>query len=325
MSDTGRGGDPPDSGSGLQPGLGSALRTPPNRSRFGARAQLFASGIFFGLMAVLTRMACHGPGAFTSGQAATVRFGGGALACLALFAARPGTFAPVQKRLLVTRGLLGGAAALLYFVALARIPAGEATLLNATHPVFATLFAVFALGERPTVRLALALLLTSAGVGCVLGGGTGGLALGWGEAAGMASALLGAGAIVSIRALRPTDNAATIFFAFCLGGFAVSLPVSLDPWPMEPRAWALVAAVVALSVAAQLLMTHAFGFLTVPEASVWQQVAPVASYLWALGLLGESVSALGAVGVALVLLGVAWGAVPGRVRASKASSATAPS
>jgi drug/metabolite transporter (DMT)-like permease len=279
--------------------------------RAAARTQLFASGVLFGLMAVLARLACQQPMGFTSGQAATVRFGGGALACLALFALRPGTFRPVQKRLLLTRGLLGGAAALLYFVALARIPAGEATLLNATHPVFATLFAVFALGEKPTARLVLALGLTSAGVGCVLGG-TGGLSLGWGEAAGMASALLGAGAIVSIRALRPTDNAATIFFAFCLGGFAVSLPFAFDAWPLDGSSWALALAVVALSVAAQLLMTHAFGFLTVPEASVWQQVAPVASYLWALAILGEKTSALGAVGVTLVLVGVGWGAVPGR-------------
>jgi len=141
--------------------------------RAAARAQLFASGVLFGLMAVLARLACQGAPAFTSGQAATVRFGGGALVCLALFAARPGTFAPVQRRLLATRGLLGGAAALLYFVALSRIPAGEATLLNATHPAFATLFAVFALGERPTLKLALALGLTSAGVGCVLGGSAG--------------------------------------------------------------------------------------------------------------------------------------------------------
>ena len=84
---------------------------------------------------------------------------------LALFRLRAGYLPAGPARLLVARGLPGGLAVLLYFVALARIPAGQATLLNNLFPVFAVGISIFTLGERPTVHLALALALVSVAVG----------------------------------------------------------------------------------------------------------------------------------------------------------------
>jgi drug/metabolite transporter (DMT)-like permease len=291
--------------------------------RTGARVQMFAAGVLFGLLAVLTRAASLQ--GFSAGQVAVVRFGLGALFTLWLFRLRPGTWRPVNRALLATRGLLGGLAAFLYFVALSRIPAGEATLLNNTFPIFATVLSMFTLGERPTVHLALALAVASAGVFLVLGGGSASLELGWGEIAGIASAVLGGGAVTAIRALRATDNAPTIFFAFCVGGFAVSAPFALGPWPGDPNLWVITLAVGAISFAAQILMTQAYGALTVPEAAVWQQLTPVASYLWAMALLDERLSALGALGVLLGLVGVAYGSVLGHRRAPAPRGVPAPS
>jgi drug/metabolite transporter (DMT)-like permease len=278
--------------------------------RVGARAQLFAAGVLFGLLAVLTRITAKG--GFTPGQVAVVRFATGAALAVGLFIARPRTFAPVKHRLLVTRGVLGGLAAFLYFVALSRIPAGEATLLNNTFPIIATVISFFTLGERPTIHLAVGLAVASMGVFLVLGGGTTSFHLGWGEIAGIVSAFLGAGAVTSIRALRATDNAPTIFFAFCLGGLAVSWPFALGPWPQDVALWALALGGVGLtSFGAQLLMTHAYGGLTVPEAAMWQQLTPVASYLWALALLDERLAPLGVLGVGLGISGVVYGSVLG--------------
>lgn len=261
-------------------------------------------------MASLTRVATqHG---FTAGQVAVVRFGTGIVFCLAMFAARPALFAPVKHRLLLTRGILGGFAAFLYFIALARIPAGEATLLNNTFPILATALAFFSLRERPTLHLVLGLGLASAGVFLVLGGGTARFALGWGEVAAIVSAMLGAGAVTAVRALRATDNAPTIFFAFSLGGLLVSWPFALSAWPTSAAAWLLALGGVGItSFGAQLLMTHAYGGLTVPEAAVWQQLTPVMSYLWALGLLDERLSPLGVLGVLLGVAGVIYGSVLG--------------
>ncbi len=276
-----------------------------------ARGQLFVAGLFFGLMAALVRLGSRDAAGFTAAQICTVRFAVGIGLTLGLFWLRPGTFRPVQRRLLFTRGALGGIAVLLYFVALARIPAGEATLLNNTFPVIATVLSFYTLGERPTVHIALALVVVSAGVFLVIGPGSASLGFGVGELAGLASAFLGAGAVTSIRALRATDNAPTIFFAFCIGGLALSLPFSLGAWPGSALAWGLAVAVGVLSFFAQILMTHAYGALTVAEAALWQQLTPIASYAWALALLGERVSRLASAGVLLGVAGVAYGTVLG--------------
>ncbi len=290
---------------------GASSRGSARRGRFGARAQLFAAGVCFGLMAALVRLGSRGPGGFDAAQMSTVRFAIGIAMTLALFRLRPGTFRPVRRWLLFTRGALGGVAVLLYFAALARIPAGEATLLNNVFPVIATVLSFYTLGERPTVHLGLALVVVSAGVFLVVGPGSGSMGLGLGELAGIASAVLGAGAVTSIRALRATDNAPTIFFAFCLGGLAVSAPFSLGAWPTGLATWGLAGAVGVLSFFAQILMTHAYGALTVAEAALWQQLTPIASYAWALALLDERLSRLGALGVLLGVAGVAYGSVLG--------------
>lgn len=281
------------------------------RGKARARGQMFASGVLFGLMAALARLAATGEPAFGAAQLTTARFAVSLGLTLALFRLRPGTFRPVRRGLLVVRGALGGLAVLTYFVALAHVPAGEATLLNCIYPILATGFAIFTLGERPTLHLALALVVASAGVFLVVGPGSDAPALGVGVVAGLASAALGAVAVTSIRALRATDNAPTIFFAFCVGGLAVSAPFALDAWPRGLEAWALAVGVGVTSFLAQLLMTHAYGELTVPEAALWQQLTPVASYAWALALLGERPSPLAAVGTLLGVAGVAYGSVAG--------------
>ncbi|MGA8891882.1 MAG: DMT family transporter [Anaeromyxobacteraceae bacterium] len=274
-----------------------------------ARVLLFLAAALFGLLAVLARIASiEGLGA---AQVATVRFAVGTALTLGLFQLRPGTFRPVRKGLLVTRGLLGGLAALLYFYALSLIPAGQATLLNNTFPVIAVAISYFTLGERPTWHLLLALGLTSLGVYLVVGGGQVGFTMGWGQWVGIASAFLGAGAVTSIRALRATDNAPTIFFAFTVGGLIVSAPLSVGPWSFHHHAWIFAMAAGVVSFAAQLLMTEAYGALTVAEAAVWQQLTPVASYLWAASVLGETLSTIGMFGVALGIAGVVYGSVLG--------------
>jgi|WetSurMetagenome_2_1015567.scaffolds.fasta_scaffold248466_2 drug/metabolite transporter (DMT)-like permease len=290
----------------------SGPRSSPDRRAASTRARLllFLAAALFGLLAVLARLASLE--GFGAAQVATVRFAVGTVLTLALFRLRPGTFRPVRRGLLVTRGVLGGLAALLYFYALSLIPAGQATLLNNTFPVIAVGISYFTLGERPNWHLLLALGVTSLGVYLVVGGGQAGFAMGWGQWVGIASAVLGAGAVTSIRALRATDNAPTIFFAFTLGGLIVSAPLAIGPWSLHLHAWVFALAAGVVSFAAQILMTEAYGALTVAEAAVWQQLTPVASFLWAGAVLGESLSAIGVAGVALGIAGVVYGSVLGR-------------
>jgi drug/metabolite transporter (DMT)-like permease len=281
---------------------------PPTRGR--ARALLFGSALLFGLSAVLARAAARSSDGMSGGQVTFVRFALGLGLVGILFAARPGTFRPVRTRLLLSRGAFGGVAALLYFLSLALIPAGEATLLNNTFPIFAVLLSFFLLDERPTGHLAVALFVASAGVVLVLGGGHTALGLGWGELFGVLSGVCGGAAVTSIRALRATDNAPTIFFAFSLGGLAVSVPFAFGPWTGSPLAWAAALGVGIVAFVAQLLMTEAYGALSVAEAALWQQLTPIASYLWALGI-GERMTLTTFAGVVLGIAGIVYGSVLG--------------
>ncbi len=304
------------------PGVLPSAADPSHAPRRRARAFLFGAGVLFGLSAVLVRLATLQ--GMTGAQVTVVRFVLGLAFVVALFAARPGTFRPRRKGLLVSRGLFGGFAALLFFLAIERIPAGEATLINNTFPIWGVLLSLVLLDERPTIHLVAGLVLASAGVFLVLGGGETRLGLGWGEALAVISAVTGGAAVTSIRALRATDNAPTIFFAFAVGGLAVSIPFALGSWPAAPLAWLAAAGVGVVAFGAQLLMTEAYGALSVAEAALWQQLTPIASYLWALGL-GEGIGWKTAAGVLLGVAGIVYGSVlghrPRRARSEKARMA----
>ena len=286
--------------------LGTPLPVP---GRVRARALLFGAGVLFGLSAVLAKLASRG-GLMSGGQVTLARFLVGIAAVGTLFAARPGTFRPVRYGLLASRGLFGGLAALLYFLSIELIPAGEATLLNNMFPIFAVLISFFLLGERPTAHLAVALLVASVGVFLVLGGGRIGFGLGAGELLGLASAVFGGAAVTSIRALRATDNAPTIFLAMALGGVLVSIPFGFGPWPSQPAPWLAAGGVGLVAFLAQLLMTEAYGALSVAEAALWQQLTPIASYALALSI-GEELTGAAAVGVLLGIAGVVYGSLLG--------------
>ena len=278
--------------------------------RAGVRWLLFGSGMLFGLSAILAKLATRGPGGMTGPQATTVRFVLGLAFILLLFRARPGTWRPVQGWLLAARGLFGGLAAVLYFVAISRISPGEATLLNKTFPFWAVVLSCFVLRERPTLHLALALAVAGAGVFLVLGGGHASFHVGSGQAIALLSGVLGGAAVTAIRALRATDNAPTIFFAFSVGSLAVSAPFAGGAWPTSPGPWLAALGVGVVAFFAQLLMTQAYGELSVPEAAIWQQLTPIASYGWSLTI-GERLTPWTIVGVLLGTAGIVYGAVLG--------------
>jgi drug/metabolite transporter (DMT)-like permease len=288
-----------------------------------ARLELVGSGVCFGLMAVLARRLSRGAGGFSPGQLSIIRFVVGALVSLVAFRVKPGLYRPHNYKLLVSRGISGGIVVVLYFVALARIPAGEAGMIYNLFPVIATIMSFVTFGERPTVHLAIALVAATAGVGLVLGGGSVSLQLGLGELAALTAAFFAATSANVIRAMRGTDNAPTIFFFFCLAGIPVVLPFALGAWPLDPGAWVLAAAMGLSAFGAQVLMTQAYGSLSVSEAAIWLQLTPIAQYVMAVPLLGEPLSLAGLAGVVLGVAGVAYGTVLGH-RAAPAPVSGAP-
>ncbi len=282
-----------------------------SRRRMAARAQLAGSALCFGLMAILARKLTQPGMGFTPGHLAVLRFVVGALFSLVAFGLIPGLYRPSNHRLLVMRGLSGGAVVVLYFYALAHIPAGEAGILYNVFPVIAVAMSLVLFKERPTVHLWLAILAASLGVALVLSQGHMGLGFGRGQLAALGAAVFAATSANAIRAVRHTDNAATIFFFFCLAGLPVVLPFALTPWPGGAGPWSLAVLMSLLAFAGQLLMSEAYGTLSVPEAAIWLQLLPVVQYVLAVPLLGERLTLPGLAGVLITVAGVTYGTVLG--------------
>jgi len=286
---------------------------PPPRATL-ARAALAGSAACFGLMAVLARKLTQPGMGFTPGHLSVLRFVVGIVLCLAAFRIRPKLYAPHGYGVLVSRGITGGLVVVLYFYALAHIPAGQAGIIYNLFPVIATALSLYFFRERPTVHLLLAVVLASAGVALVLGQGRLAFGFGRGQIAALAAAFFAATSAIAIRAARPTNNATTIFFFFSLVGLPVVAPFALTPWPREPLPWLLGLLMSLMAFLAQLLMAEAYGSLSISEAAVWLQLTPIATYLIALPVLGEPVTGFGLAGVLLTVGGVAYGTLLGHRR-----------
>ncbi|HEX3047058.1 MAG TPA: DMT family transporter, partial [Bacillota bacterium] len=126
----------------------------------GPLRMLFSSGCF-AAMGYFAKLATAGlPGT----EVAFIRFFVGVLAALILAASGRVSLRTSQKRLLITRGIFGGAAVLLYFLAIAGGSLTNSTVLNNTFPIFATILAAIFLHERLGVDAIFSMLIAWAGV-----------------------------------------------------------------------------------------------------------------------------------------------------------------
>jgi drug/metabolite transporter (DMT)-like permease len=275
-----------------------------------AAVALVAAALLFSLMALAAKVAARrlpGP------EVAFTRFAVGLAGCAVAAVRRP--LRARNKWGLFLRGAYGGAAVLLYFLAIAHLPVGIATLLNYTAPVFTAMYAALFLGEALGRRTAVALTLTTIGVGLVIKGTAppGALGLGSWQLVGVASAMLSGAAVATIREVRKTDGSWEIFTAFCLAGVAITAGPAWWSW-IHPTAfeWLVLAGVGTLSLGAQLLMTYALRYVRAAVGGVIAQLTPVASLSLGWAFLGERIPPLALIGATLTLAGVCVGTIVAR-------------
>lgn len=271
---------------------------------------MIGASVLFAVMSIATRSASAQMGA---AQIVVLRFAFMAVGVVALWAIGRASIRPKNFKLLGLRGLFGGTAVLLYFVALATArDAGTASLLQYSSPIFTNLFGWLALSERPSPRLASGGILALCGVVLVLWT-PGGIELGVGELAAIASAVIAGAAVVTIRASRAHDDATTILFAFSVGGLLIALPFAIPTWQSADwTTWGLVFIVGLSSFLAQLMMTHAFGLVTAGYGALFQLLTPVFTYAMGATLLAEPISLAAAIGGTITVLAIGWAAVPPR-------------
>ncbi len=284
-------------------------RLPPRPSeRTAVRRALFlvfVSAVAFGAMAFAGKLAMA---RLAGAQVAFIRFA----LMLAPFAVAPRLWRRAltfeRPDLLIYRGVFGGVAVLLYFLAIAHIPVGIATLFNYSSPVFSGIFAAWFLGEAWTARRGVPVLVALAGVALVVGAHAQPgeiLAIGPWEAVGLASGVLSGAAVTAIRAARRTEGSWAIYGSFTLGGLLATAPFCLWHWQRPTaREWLWLGAVGGLSVLAQLAMTHAYRWVDNLRAGVFSPFAVVVAMALGAIFLGETTDALTLAGSALAIGGV---------------------
>lgn len=255
--------------------------------------RLLAAGVLLGLLALLLRSA---------GMAARPQYGRAAVAGLLLHA-----------------GYLGG---VFYAISLG-IPAGVAAVVVSLQPVLTAVLAARVLGEHPTRRQWLGLLLGVVGVALVVGPGI--AAASGSDAAypttGLVACLvaLGAGTAGTVYQKRHGDGIPLIWGTAVqyAAASAVLLAVAAATEDMAIR-WtgefvaAFVWLVLGLSLGAVLLLLVLLRRGTASSVSSLFYLVPPAVAVEAYLLFGERVSPLSLIGIAVTALGVALVVVPPR-------------
>jgi drug/metabolite transporter (DMT)-like permease len=265
-----------------------------------------ASATMFGAMAFAAKVAsARLPGP----EVAMLRMAAGLLPCLLVPRYRRAAVKFNRVDLLIYRGLFGGLAVLLYFIAIQHINVGVATLLNYTAPIWSGTFSMFFIGERFSAKVLIPMPVALAGVFLVVHAHAApGEILGFGrwEIAGALSAVCSGAAVTAIRAARRGENSWSVYGSFCLLGMFVSMPLGISQW-VTPHGteWISLAATAALAMGAQLLMTFSLRWVDAMTVGVLSQLAVLVSMLLGLFILGDRITLTAAIGSALCIGGVA--------------------
>ena len=159
----------------------------------------------------------------------------------------------------LTRGLAGLAAMYCYFYAIAHMPLAEATLLNYSTPLFVPFIARFALGEKISHRLWVAIGLGFFGILLILKPG---LSLFTPVSlVGVSAGIFAALAMTSIRQLTRSEPTLRIVFYFSAVCTAISaIPLAWRWQAPAPGLWVLLVVMGVVASLAQSLLTRAYSY-----------------------------------------------------------------
>ena len=209
-----------------------------------------------------------------------------------------------RRPALWSRGVLGAASLLTYFVGLSYLGVGEAAFLNQTSAIWVALLAPFVLGERTPPTVWIAVLGSLLGVGLLAHprDEPGDLL---GRTAALSSGLFAAGAYLSIRRASRSNGALTIVFYFTLIATVISLAlafVSGTAWPTDPLVYALLAGSGVAATGGQLLMTEAYRVGRAGPVAAAGAFSPLATTVFGWVLLAQVPDARAMAGMAVLVV-----------------------
>jgi drug/metabolite transporter (DMT)-like permease len=267
---------------------------------------MLGSSIAFCVMAALVRYASY----IEASRVVLFRFviGLGLLGAAALFGKIRLQF--VDGKLLILRGLVGGASVFLFYLSIAKLGLGKGTVIVHSYPAFAAILGRIILKERVSFGKAVAVAVAICGVGLMTVGKNGLSSLldsaGLYELLAVLGAVAMALAMVLIKKLHSTDSTYTIYFAQCvIGLWMVFIPANTGGGTIGYGGAAILLCIGIAAAAGQLLLTEGFRYVPVLVGSLMDMLFPVLSLLTGIVVFHERLSVLESVGAAVIVLSCA--------------------
>jgi len=236
------------------------------------------SVVFFALMAVLVKAIPN----VSSYQTTFFRFaiGVGIVGILQLFGIIDIKFN--DKKNLFWRGLVGGVAVYLFYLAILKLGVGKGSVYIYSYPIFATLFSMLILKEKVEPIKFVVIFISFAGLLLLtMGGGKASLAgMGIYELIAIAGSVITGLAVVFVKKLHDSDNSYSIFFSQCIVGFWLFLiPSGATQSVGNLNELLLLVLVGIVATIGQLFMTEGYRYVNVATGSLLQSMVPVFNLL----------------------------------------------
>lgn len=279
-------------------------------SRYRAIAAMSLAAMLFSIMGVSAKWAARSipnlptlPGA----EIAFFRYLSGVIALLILSSMTGKELLGNDRPGLFWRGLSGGLASTCFFLGIQYTSLTHATLLNNTFIIWASLFAVFWLGEKLGWLGSFAVIGASIGVALVTNPQGGEIRIG--DWISLFSGIMAGMAVVQIRRLRQTENSFSIFFYFNM----VGLPISLLAMLLSHSKFILPAfsqvpillLVGVSSVCSQLLMTYGYKEMRAAQGSLIMLTTVLSSALLSHWIFHDPISFYTICGGILIIISAA--------------------
>ena len=231
------------------------------------------SVVFFALMAVLVKAIPN----VSSYQTTFYRFaiGVGIMGILSLFGIVHLKFN--DKKNLFWRGLVGGVAVYMFYLAILKLGVGKGSVYIYSYPIFATLFSMLILKEKVEPVKFIVIFISFAGLVLLSLGGKGSLAgMGIYELIAIAGSVITGLAVVFVKKLHDSDNSYAIFFSQCIVGFWMFLiPSGATQSKGSATELLLLVLVGIVATIGQLFMTEGYRYVNVATGSLLQSMVPV--------------------------------------------------
>jgi drug/metabolite transporter (DMT)-like permease len=187
-----------------------------------------------------------------------------------------------DKKNLFWRGLVGGAAVYLFYLAILKLGVGKGSVYIYSYPIFATLFSMIILKEKVEPIKFVLIFISFAGLVLLsVGGGKGSLdGLGFYELIAISGSVITGLAVVFVKKLHDSDNSYAIFFSQCIVGFWMFLvPSGATQASGNINELLLLVLVGVVATIGQLFMTEGYKYVNVATGSLLQSMVPVFNLL----------------------------------------------